>query len=204
MADHREIARDDQPSPRRAAGGRRLGAVATAAAVLLGVLGVGPAAAEPRGAIAMHGTPLYPPDFAHFAYADPKAPKGGRITMGIQGTFDQLNPFVVKGNAAVGLRDLSSTSTAADSGDEAPAEAPVPTFKQYREADGKFYFKLMQGDRLLLTSIGFDSPRDAGRRVAAMKEGALEGHEDFQLADGVSSDEVNAALARFVAAQLDS
>ena len=113
-------------------------------------------------------------------------------------------PFIAELREAVGLRDLSSTSTAADSGDEAPAEAPVPTFKQYREADGKFYFKLMQGDRLLLTSIGFDSPRDAGRRVAEMKEGALEGNADFQLADGVSSDEVNAALARFVAAQLDS
>ncbi len=111
-------------------------------------------------------------------------------------------PFIAELRAAVGLRDLSTTSAVVDSGDDAPAEAPVPTFKQYREADGKFYFKLMQGDRLLLTSIGFDSPRDAGRRVAAMKEGALEGNEDFRLADGVSSDEVNAALARFVAAQL--
>lgn len=66
-----------------------------------------PLRAEPRGAIAMHGTPLYPPDFDHFAYADPRAPKGGRITMGIQGTFDQLNPFVVKGNPAVGMREGS-------------------------------------------------------------------------------------------------
>ncbi len=112
-------------------------------------------------------------------------------------------PFIAELREAVGLRDLSSASTIADSGEDAPVEAPVPTFKQYREADGKFYFKLMQGDRLLLTSIGFDSPRDAGRRVAAMKEGALEGNEDFRLADGVSSDEVNAALARFVAAQLE-
>ena len=65
----------------------------------------GPAHAEPRPAVAMHGVPSYPADFPHFAYADPKAPKGGRITMGVQGTFDQLNPFVVKGNAAVGLRE---------------------------------------------------------------------------------------------------
>ncbi|MBS0225492.1 MAG: tryptophan--tRNA ligase [Proteobacteria bacterium] len=111
-------------------------------------------------------------------------------------------PFIAELREAVGLRDLSSVRMDADAGIEAPAEAVVPTFKQYRESDGKFYFKLMEGDRLLLTSIGFDSPRDAGRRVAAMKEGALEENADFLLADGVGSDEVNAALARFVAAQL--
>jgi len=106
--------------------------------------------------------------------------------------------------AAVGLRDLSTAGAADDAEAKAAADGvPVPTFKQYREADGKFYFKLMQGDRLLLTSIGFDSPRDAGRRVAALKEGALEGGDDFQLADGVTSAEVNAALARFVAGQLE-
>jgi len=78
-----------------------------ALALLAAPLASAPAGAEPRPAIAMHGTPLYPPDFDHFAYADPRAPKGGRITMGLQGTFDQLNPFVVKGNAAVGLREGS-------------------------------------------------------------------------------------------------
>ncbi|MBS0199623.1 MAG: tryptophan--tRNA ligase [Proteobacteria bacterium] len=112
-------------------------------------------------------------------------------------------PFIAELREAVGLRDLSSANALPGADDEdSPVEVPVPTFKQYREVDGKFYFKLMEGDRLLLTSIGFDSPRDAGRRVAAMKEGALEGNEDFQLAEGVTSDEVNAALARFVAAQL--
>jgi peptide/nickel transport system substrate-binding protein len=52
-----------------------------------------------RHAIAMHGQPALPPDFAHLPYADPKAPKGGRIVMGIQGTFDSLNPLVVLGVA---------------------------------------------------------------------------------------------------------
>ena len=76
--------------------------------VLALLVALAPAAlAEPRPSIAMHGVPLYPDDFAHFAYADPKAPKGGRITMGVQGSFDQLNPFVFKGNAAVGLREGS-------------------------------------------------------------------------------------------------
>lgn len=99
---------------------------------------------------------------------------------------------------AVGLRDLSQVSIAVG---ETPREKPesAPTFKQYREADGKFYFKLMQGERLLLVSRGFDSPRDAGQRVAAMKAGDLDGGVgDFQLGEGVGSDEVNAALAAFV------
>lgn len=52
-----------------------------------------------RHAIAMHGQPALPPGFAHLPYADPKAPRGGRIVMGIQGTFDSLNPLVVLGVA---------------------------------------------------------------------------------------------------------
>lgn len=61
--------------------------------------------AEPRSAIAMHGEPLYPPNFSHFAYANPRAPKGGTIRFGAVGTFDSLNPFIVRGTAAVGLRE---------------------------------------------------------------------------------------------------
>lgn len=50
-------------------------------------------------AIAMHGQPALPPGFAHLPYADPKAPRGGRIIFGIQGTFDSLNPLIVLGVA---------------------------------------------------------------------------------------------------------
>lgn len=48
-------------------------------------------------AIAMHGEPALDPDFPHFRYVDPAAPKGGRLVRAIVGTFDTLNPFVVKG-----------------------------------------------------------------------------------------------------------
>ena len=107
-------------------------------------------------------------------------------------------PALVELREAVGLRDLSKVSVAVSEAPREKTEA-APSFKQYREADGKFYFKLMQGERLLLVSRGFDSPRDAGQRVAAMKAGDLDGHSgDFQLGEGVSSDEVNAALAAFV------
>lgn len=62
------------------------------------------AEAEPRAAIALHGDPKYGPGFTHFDYADPNAPKGGSLHLGVLGTFDSLNPFIVRGNAASGLR----------------------------------------------------------------------------------------------------
>ncbi|MEX0590049.1 MAG: extracellular solute-binding protein [Xanthobacteraceae bacterium] len=47
----------------------------------------------------MHGEPAYPAGFTHFRYANPDAPKGGRLTQGIVGSFDSLNPLIVRGNA---------------------------------------------------------------------------------------------------------
>ncbi len=55
------------------------------------------AMADPLHGIAMHGSPQLPADYSHFPYANPDAPKGGSITYGVVGTFDSLNPFVVKG-----------------------------------------------------------------------------------------------------------
>ena len=46
----------------------------------------------------MHGAPALPPDFRNFPYVNPDAPKGGRIAFGWQGTFDSLNPLIVKGH----------------------------------------------------------------------------------------------------------
>ena len=112
-------------------------------------------------------------------------------------------PMLARLREAVGLRDLSKMPVATVKAEKKAGET-LPTFKQYREADGKFYFKLVLGERVLLQSIGFDSPRDAGMRIASIKQGEVSdaGH-DFQLAEGVSSDEVNAALAAFIAAQLE-
>ena len=50
-------------------------------------------------AIAMHGEPKYPADFPHFNYVNPEAPKGGRMTVGSQGTFDSFNAENGRGNA---------------------------------------------------------------------------------------------------------
>lgn len=55
-----------------------------------------------RHGIAMHGELKYPPDFRHFDYVNPDAPKGGRLREAAIGTFDSLNPFIIKGTAADG------------------------------------------------------------------------------------------------------
>ena len=62
------------------------------------------APAGPQHGIAMHGEPALAPGFDHLPYADPDAPKGGRLSIAFQGTFDSLNPFNLKaGSTAQGL-----------------------------------------------------------------------------------------------------
>ncbi len=56
----------------------------------------GAGAGGPATAIAMHGEPALPQGFAHFPYAEPNAPKGGRLSLGVLGTFESLNPYNVK------------------------------------------------------------------------------------------------------------
>jgi peptide/nickel transport system substrate-binding protein len=61
-------------------------------------------ASSPTHGVAMHGAPLLPPDFDHFPYANPAAKKGGRLRVGLPGTFDSVNPFNIKaGSTAQGL-----------------------------------------------------------------------------------------------------
>jgi len=50
----------------------------------------------PTHAIAMHGAPALGPDFAHLPYANPDAPKGGRLALAYLGAFDSLNPYNVR------------------------------------------------------------------------------------------------------------
>lgn len=66
------------------------------AAISLATLYSPSAQSEPRHGIAMQGDPELPEDFAHFTYANPDAPKGGAITYCVVGTFDNLNPFIIK------------------------------------------------------------------------------------------------------------
>lgn len=74
--------------------------------------------AEPAHAIAMHGKPAYPPGFTHFNYTNPDAPKGGRLTLGLQATFDSLNPFAVRGTPVQQIRNYVVESLLARGQDE--------------------------------------------------------------------------------------
>ncbi len=54
-------------------------------------------------ALSLHGDVKYDADFKHFDYVNPNAPKGGEAKMAGLGTFDNLNPFILKGVPAIGL-----------------------------------------------------------------------------------------------------
>lgn len=87
--------------------------ISAAVAAVLTIMGlaVSPTAAadeletlpQPSYGYAVFGELRYPPDFTHYDFANPDAPKGGTLHMGINGSFDSLNDLVVKGTAAAGL-----------------------------------------------------------------------------------------------------
>ena len=106
-------------------------------------------------------------------------------------------PFMAGVRHAVGLRNLGSTDTGKKA--KADAKAALPSFKQYREKDGRFAFKLVDPKgRLLLQSQGFASPKDAGAAIARLQQVGATALPAFEgqvaTADGVSPDEIAAAL----------
>ena len=90
-----------------------IGAVAIA-----GLLTTFAAHAEPRHGIAMYGEPALPPDFVSLPYVNADAPKGGRIVQGEVGSFDSLNPHILKGRVPWQLSFLAHESLMGRSYDE--------------------------------------------------------------------------------------
>ena len=78
--------------------------------------------------LTLFGSLKYGPDFKHFDYVDPNAPKGGSVVLaGLTSTYDNLNPYIVKGTPASGVlaylgRTLTTDSLMADAGDEPSSE----------------------------------------------------------------------------------
>ncbi len=66
----------------------------------------------------MHGEPALPADFTHLPYANPNAPKGGRMVWGVVGTFDSLNPLIVRGLSLPSIRGYVIESLLARGYDE--------------------------------------------------------------------------------------
>ena len=114
-------------------------------------------------------------------------------------------PLLAQLRDAVGLRDLGKVSIATGEAAEASLTVRVlPAFKQYREADGRFYFKLAEGERVLLQSHAFDAPRDAGQTIARLRSGALAITDaPAALGEGVAEGEVRAALDALAAADAE-
>ena len=80
-------------------------------------------------------------------------------------------PFMARLRQAVGLRSLASASAA---GPAKATKVASASFKQYREKDGQFYFKLVDAKgTLLLQSLGFASPKEAGVAIAHLKQDGL-------------------------------
>ena len=74
--------------------------------------------AAPKHGIAMQGEPALPSDFKALPYVNPDAPQGGQLRQAITGTFDSMNPFIVKGSAASGIRTYVFESLMGRNGDE--------------------------------------------------------------------------------------
>ena len=124
-------------------------------------------------------------------------------------------PLLRELRAAVGLRPLTTrvlTAEGIDGGETSGKGAvrKLPSFKQYRESDGRFYFKLIDADgRVLLQSEGHAAPKAAGELIAKLKvEGAALAHEAEKglhlagtfvgrLEDGIELAEVLESLAAF-------
>ncbi len=76
------------------------------------------AQAQPQHGIAMYGDPALPQDFVSLPYANPDAPEGGRIVTGEVGSFDSLNPHILKGTVPWQLASLAYESLMGRSWDE--------------------------------------------------------------------------------------
>ena len=106
-------------------------------------------------------------------------------------------PFMRELRQAVGLRKLAAAPAAAAKSKTAKTSEPV--FKQYREADGKFHFKLLDAQgQLLLQSHGFESPKEAGKAIALLQaqgEAALPMlQQSLQPVPGVTASAIATAL----------
>lgn len=97
---------------------RKVSAVAAGVFLLLGTAAT---AAVATYGLSLFGDLKYGPGFTHFDYANAQAPKGGTMRLSAIGTFDTLNPFVIKGVPAAGIRQIFDTLSAA-SEDEPASE----------------------------------------------------------------------------------
>ena len=108
-------------------------------------------------------------------------------------------PLIQELRHAVGLRALASTANAKAASTSKTARAAAPSFKQYREKDGHFYFKLVDSQgRVLLQSLGFASPKEAGLAIGQLQQNDAKALAEMgaqvSLGEGVAASEATSAL----------
>ena len=133
--------------------------------------------------------------------ADPSAIEA-LLQHGAQKARALSRPLIAELRHAVGLRKLAGSISTHDRAAAKPARAAAPAFKQYREADGKFYFKLLDAQaQLLLQSVGFESPRQAAALMTHLRQDGAPAYAanlaQFTHLPDVGPDEVCAALDYF-------
>ena len=101
------------------------------------------------------------------------------LQAGAKKARDAAIPLMRQLRSAVGLRRLSESGSLADK--QKSTKLVIPSFKQYREADGQFYFKLTDVDgELLLQSVGFSAPKDAGSAITQLQNGGERALADLE------------------------
>lgn len=85
----------------------------------LSLLSFSAMAGTPKPALSLYGDLKYPADFKHFNYVNPDAPKGGELKLSAIGSFDNLNPYIIKGESADGVDALTNVTLMTQSYDEA-------------------------------------------------------------------------------------
>ena len=92
------------------------------------------------------------------------------LQRGAERARQQSRPFLQRLRAAVGLRALTISARAPAAQQPAGSAQALASFKQYREKDGRFYFKLVAPDgQVLVQSKGFAAPREAGEAIARLQ-----------------------------------
>ena len=139
---------------------------------------------------------------AYFALMNDPAKIEAILLAGAEKARKIATPFMSRLRHAVGLRDLRVSNAGKAT---KAAKVAKPVFKQYRESDGKFYFKLLDAEAgLLLQSLGFDSPKDAGQTIGLLQTqgvSALAGlSNQLQGADALNIDDIGAALTQMAQA----
>ncbi len=101
-----------------------------------------------RHAVSLMEEPKFGPDFQHFDWVNPDAPKGGKVTSAAVGTYDSLNPFTIKGDQAIGVQALVYETLMESSLDEPSTEyGLVAEWIAYPDDYSKATFKLREGAR---------------------------------------------------------